>query len=614
MSVWESLREKIQGLRQAAVEAGEQLLIRLGLVAAPEEAGNGEDGNLPAGQDIVQALSEEFSEIADLLSQFLNSDWALGLTLAGARRRRWLITLLGALWWAYAGYRSRPPGWDISANVNFLRYIFRALFDPRVMLLFLVMAALIWLLIYGARRLLAGSRAGILRFASLGLAAFIGVLWGWLASQLPRPELSPGFARQFIAYPFEALFAPGVLRHVLVAALAFWIAYRVAAAYLEDIYELNDIGTAERFILQAAFASQYNIIQIRAGDVIQKHRRSPIFRIGGPGRVQVHYDSAALFESVDGEPRVIGPTTRDTTNGSQFVETLTGFERLRQAMKLYDHIEEKFPVEGRTRDGLRIRLKDVNIVYSIYRGWQEASMPHPYPFDQQAVQNLVYNQGPSPLEAAMRSLIRSEFTKFISKHTMNEFLASIGTQEVERDQLHETELAVRSTQFSGQPVVGEGMLAAPEQPFRTRPDIMTQHFADEFEERAAERGVQIRWVGGGTWDPVDTIVLDKHEEAWRLSRQNLVRGSERALGRLRLEHNLFEKLRLVQEVPIRVYREGREDPPPDLMLKFMLAYRQILNQAYEAHQRSGENPAQEAWLQQVLAYLAYFTARWLGGA
>ncbi|HLA97521.1 MAG TPA: hypothetical protein VJL34_03635 [Anaerolineales bacterium] len=600
----------IQLLQQAATQAVAWLRARLGLQGAPPGPENGGGDGL-TGEAILEALSEELSEIADALTEFLNSDWAFGLTLAGARRRRWLFTLLGAVAWASLGYRGVQPGWDVADGVAFLRSISRALFDPRLLLLVFFLATLFWLLLYAVNRLLAGSTLGAMRrYSSAILATFAGALWGLLASQLIPTDLPFDFARQFIAYPFEALFAPGVLRHVLVAAMAFWITYRVAATYLEDIYELDDIRTAERFILQAAFASQYNVIQIRVGDVIQEHKRSPIFRIGGPGLVQVHYDSVTLFESVAGTPRVIGPTT----NGVANVETLSGFERLRQSLKLYDHIEEKFPIEGRTRDGLRIRLKDVNIVYSIYRDGREPTMSHPYPFDPQAVLNLVYNQGPNPLEPAMRSVIRREFVSFISKHTMNEFLASIGSRDVEEHQEQEAELAQSSTQFSGLLASGESLLSAPELPFHTRPDIMTELFAEEFAARAAERGVEIRWIGGGAWDPVDSIVLDKHQEAWRLSRQNLVRGNTLALGRLRLEHSLFEKLRLIQEVPIRIYTESRNAPARDLMLKVMVAYRQILNQAYEAHQRDPSNPAQLVWLQQVLAYLSYFTARWLGGA
>ena len=591
-----------QRLRQAA------LGLRLRLGEAQEAPENGAQAGGGRGQAIRQALRDEFSEIGELLNQFFNSDWAFGLTLAGARRRRVIITLVGAVWWAYLGYSSSTPGWDLAAGVNFLRSIYLALLTPSLLLIVMTMAGLLWVVLYAANRLLVGARPGMMRVLSLVLGSLAGALWGLLASTQIPTDLPLEFAKNFIVYPFETLFAPGVLRHVLVAGAAFWIAYRMAATYLEDIYEeLGDISVAERFILQAAFASQYTAIEIRGGDVIQEHRRSPIFLIGGPGRVQVHYDSASLFESVDGAPRVIGPTVARPAH----METLAGFERLRQALELYDHTEEKFPVEGRTRDGLRIRLKDVNIVYSIYRGGQETSQAHPYPFELEAVLNLVYKQGKNPLEAAMRSVIRREFSTFISGHTMNEFLASYGLEEVQESQEQETGLAEQAGQFSGQPVASTGLLPAPALPFQTRTDMMTSLFAEAFAERAAERGVEIRWLGGGTWEPADTIVLEKHQEAWRLSRQNLVRGNEGALRRLRNESSLFEKLRLVQEAPLRIYHEAREAPPAELMLKLALAYRQILNQAYEALQRSQQNPALESWLEKVLAYLAYFTAHWV---
>ncbi len=610
MRIWNGLLDMIQRVWGSSLDSAARIFARPRLRKPAVKRKNKGKAEGPTGQPIRQALGEELSELTDLLSQFLSSDWAFGLTQIGARRRRLFFTFVGAGGWAFLGYLNMRPAWDVSASVKFMRYIFEALFELRVLLLFLMMAILFWVLLHFANRIRPGAIAGRIRLLFLGAPAFVGALWGLFASRLIPVDVPIDFARDFIAYPFEALFSPGTLRHVLVAAMAFWIAYRVAATYLEDIYELDDLGVAERFILQAAFASQYNVIQIRAGEVAQEYQRSPIFRIGGPGLVQIHYDSAALFETVDGEPRVIGPTV----NNGAHVETLSGFERLRKSLNLYDHIEEKFPVEGRTRDGLRIRLKDVNIVYSIYRGGQESSMTRPYPFGRNALQSLVYNQGPNPLETAMRSMIRREFTSFISQHTMNEFLASIGTHEVENNQQKEASLVAQVNQFSGLLVGGQDSLNTPDLPFQTRPDIMTELFAGEFARKAAERGVEIRWIGGGTWDPVDTIVLEKHQAAWRLSRQNLMRGNTHALRTLRLEQGLYEKLRLVQEVPIRIYWEGKNNLASDLMLQLLVAYRQIIKQAYEAHQRNPQNPAQQVWLRQVLEYLMYYTAHWLGGA
>ena len=74
-------------------------------------------------------------------------------------------------------------------------------------------------------------------------------------SQLNTPFLI--FLMELVVYPFTALFAADILRHVIVAALVSWLTLRLAASYLDDIFELGDISVAEKYILQAAFASDY---------------------------------------------------------------------------------------------------------------------------------------------------------------------------------------------------------------------------------------------------------------------------------------------------------------------------------------------------------------------
>ena len=49
-----------------------------------------------------------------------------------------------------------------------------------------------------------------------------------------------------LVYPFRALFAADVFKHVLVGIFVFWLAYRAAAIYLDDIFELENIRIAER--------------------------------------------------------------------------------------------------------------------------------------------------------------------------------------------------------------------------------------------------------------------------------------------------------------------------------------------------------------------------------
>ncbi len=543
------------------------------------------------------------------METWLNTHWLFALTpAAGLRRRRFLI-LLGGVLWGFLAYCSRLPSRGVYSTLNLLFYPARILLDVRVFTIGLIALVCIQAILLIALALLHRDWRR-LRYWLLAALALIWVFLrlAWAPYLLPpRWNIQEGLA--LLYYPLQALLNAQVMQLVLLVALAFWLVYRVAAIYLDDIYELEDPPVARRYLLQTVFASQYNFMEIRGGDVQPEFQKMPIFRIGGPGLVRVHLDSAALFETIEGKPRVIGPTAGNPRS----MAALEGFERLRSVIDLCDQMDE-YSVEGRTRDGIRIRLKNVNTVFSVYRDRQRPSLAKPYPFDPLAIQRLVYGQGTTSWVTATHSLIRRKFGEFISRHTLSEFLAAIGPPELEQERYGQAELRNQVEQFAGtdgQSNVNEVLLRRAQ--FHSRADIMTNLFAADFREEAAQRGVQINWIGGGTWEPPDAIVLQRHLEAWKLSRENLLRGNREALAQVEQESQVAELARIAQEIAIGTYRDSKELPPAQALRNLILAYYKLIHEAYANHQRTSHNPAQEEWLRQVLIYLTRFTARWLGG-
>lgn len=545
------------------------------------------------------------------LETWLNTHWLFALTPAGGKRRRIFLILLGGIIWGFLAYVCRLPGKEVFSTLNLLFYPARILLDVRVFVVGLVglicFQSILTIVLVLLRR--------PWRRLRYWLPAMLALVWVLLrlawAPYLSPPHWSVQDALALLSYPFRALLAPQVLQLVLLVALAFWLGYRISAIYLDDIYELKNLSMARQFILQAVFASQYHFMTIRGGDVPQEFKQSPIYRIGGPGLVRVHLDSAALFETIDGKSRVIGPTVGNPKSAA----ALEGFERLRSAIDLCDQMNEiEYTVEGRTRDGIRIQLRDVTAVFSVSRGGQRPTLARPYPFDPLAIQRLIYGQGTTPWTAAANSLIRRKFGEFISKHTLSEFLAAIGPQELEQERLGQQELRSHAEQIAGAPAQPDGTrrLARPPR-FHARVDIMTGQFMKEFHKEAQERGIEIHWIGGGTWKPPNEIVLQRHLEAWKLSRENLLRGSPEALDQVMRESQISELARLVQETAIQPYLTSRELPPTQALRNLILAYYKALHEAHELHQRARQDPAQQEWLRQALIYLTRFTARWLGG-
>jgi hypothetical protein len=353
---------------------------------------------------------------------------------------------------------------------------------------------------------------------------------------------------------FTALFAKDVLRHFLVLGLALWLALRLAAIYLDDIFELDDTSVADRFLRQAAFASRFPVIRIREGGVDPVQRNSPITRIGGPGLVDVHLENAALFEKPDGSPHVVRPTLKKAV-------VLDGFERLRKVIDLRDQVLE-VTVNGRTQDGIPVTAKDVRLVFSVYRGAGQfipgADMQQSYPFDEEAVHALVYRQGSAPWIEAMRGLVRSELSSFITRHTLNEFLVYAEDQP-------DPDRFISRDEISG----------------------LFYDFTQGFSKRAQENGIQLTWIGLGTWVTPSEIIPEQHLEAWRLSSDNRLRGSEWNLRRIRNESRLSELMRLIDQISSSYYEWIGQDLPPETILRRMiLQYREKLRLArslYEEH-------------------------------
>jgi hypothetical protein len=360
------------------------------------------------------------------------------------------------------------------------------------------------------------------------------LIWFLLALTL---ILSNSFDQLVLSELLGSFFSIRILRHFLALALAMGLALIIAAVYLDDIFELDNLPIAELFLLEAAFALFYRRITIRNGNIGREHLNSPIVQIGGPGTVDVHLENAALLEKVDGSSRVAGPTTNRPL-------VLDGFERIRQVVDLRDQVVE-MTVSGRTQDGIPITAKDVRLVFSIYRGQSRVNpneaFIQPYPFSEEAVYNLVYQQEPGPWIEGMRQMICRELIQFISQHTLSEFLTTANIDIQVSSLVPREELS----------------------------DLFFD-FASGFSERARERGVELQWIGVGTWVLPAQLIPEHHMEAWRLSFETRARKSSYPLTRMREENRIAELVNLVDEIPTVYYSLLKQEMPADLIRQTLI--------------------------------------------
>jgi hypothetical protein len=367
------------------------------------------------------------------------------------------------------------------------------------------------------------------------------------------PEFS-----QFILKTYINLNA---LRYFLLFLLPFLAAWQLASIYLADIFE-RKVEIASEFIIQVALIGGDKTIRIQEGEITIESEDSPVYIIGGPGSVIVELDSVALFERPDGQPHVIGPTVHGPI-------VLDGFERFRQAIDLRDHRTESLNLTSRSLDGIPVQAVDVNFLFSVLRGGNQPNpIEHPYSFlNDSVIESLVYSQaasvtpsGPRPADiskswdGAMTGLIRNSLGNFMNQSNLTAYLASYGMPEVLSARVQADAVLQSAKRVLPQDGL-EPSLSVDETPpaFIPRPDIKTLlfgEFTQGFPALAAQRGVELHWVGIGSWKTPNQIVIEQHLDAWQLSMDNQARRNS-GTPNLRTQHIIH----LIQDVPLTRFAE-----------------------------------------------------------
>jgi len=429
--------------------------------------------------------------------------------------------------------------------------------------------------------------------------------------------LNPSYPSIYIGNPlinFGSFFwhvftDPHISQYFPIFLAPFFIALQAASLYLADVFELDNVGIARGFIWSVALSGSEETIRVSQGAISEEHKHSPTFLIGGPGKVIVDLDSVAMFEKPDGTPHIIGPTAKEPRARA----TLDGFERFRQAIdtrdqyvELRDQDTKSQSVKSRSLDGIPITATDVRLNFSVYRGGIKPSTENPYPFSKESIEQLIFqatskvtpeSTNPSTFEFSwinrMINLIRGELGTFMSKHKLTAYLASTGMPELEKIQQREERISEEIQKI----VPSEQETAASTEPksppeFQPRSKVsnLFTQFAEDFTKKAHNSGVELHWIGVGTWKTPIENVPEKHLEAWKLSNENLYRESPDVLGGLENEAILHKTITLIQDVPIAAHSRAttEEKDPKKAMRLLLLAYHQQLLEAAEFMRANGE--------------------------
>ncbi len=384
---------------------------------------------------------------------------------------------------------------------------------------------------------------------------------------------------------FKNMFSVQIMRHVVAIVVPVFIAARVAVIYLADIFELDSEKISFRFLFQATFALGYRRLIIEDGSVSPDYRESPMLRIGGPGSVQVNLENVAVFDRINGDVHLM-PPTNDKWRES---EVIASFERLREVIDLRDQITSASGIEvsTRTKDGIRIFIKDVRLKYSVMR---DRNNDDELSFDEGAVERLVYRRSVGPWKQQMINLVRSQLRQFVSEHNLSDFLASADIPVFDQTTTISTPVTDGATNFV------------------PRPNITQRFLSRGFQRRAEQLGLELDWIDIGTWSAPTQLIQDRHLKAWKITCQNVVRRRE--LDKVYQEAYTRELLHLIREFPLVWYQEAQMDeevPDTKSALTLIKAYLGLLRSAEATYPEDEVPPA----LTRAIDYLTHYINRYL---
>ncbi|MFQ5922287.1 MAG: hypothetical protein ACE5M4_05540 [Anaerolineales bacterium] len=319
-----------------------------------------------------------------------------------------------------------------------------------------------------------GSRLRLVTLlAVLGLYWFVVALIGNFPTLIPQQSLANlPVVIAVLLDVFTSFLSPQVLIFVLPVLLAILLSFHLGARYLADLFELESTSIAYRYLLGSVLGLRYPLLTIDAGDVTHLDRQNPLLRIGGPGYLKLHLGFAAVFETIEGQPRIYGPSAG---HSRYFIQ---GFERLRDVIDLRDQLREIDEIRTVTKDGIIVYARDVQIVFRAFSSYRRND-DGTYQADPRSVLNLAYGgiadeAGLPRWTETLPTIAVRELESYVAAHTLEEFLALPSDNGQNAMKVH-----------------------------IPRRELTTSFHNQERKQRLRDLGLELVWVGVGTWEVRD---------------------------------------------------------------------------------------------------------------
>jgi hypothetical protein len=211
------------------------------------------------------------------------------------------------------------------------------------------------------------------------------------------------------------------LLYFSIVVLVFVNAFYAAARYIDDIYEINDIGSALGYLQIVFFGFKLPSSKVSGGKrSLPTGKFDSMEQIGGPGILKIERDNVVVTETLRTYKDVLVAGAHNLTRLDSIKEILSTEEQ-------YEKIEN---IEALTADGIRVIIKEVQIRFRIDGFFPTNMKGQPtvaYLPSKRAVKDLAYQRN-VPATQKMSSwteAVKGKVSTIVREHINNAYLGDL---------------------------------------------------------------------------------------------------------------------------------------------------------------------------------------------
>lgn len=234
------------------------------------------------------------------------------------------------------------------------------------------------------------------------------------------------------------------IRYAVAPLTATIIIVMRGAVFVADIYNISR-RDALRYVMASLFAVGYPQLVIDGGEMRPKEKQANLLDcIGGPGYALIQPGNAVLF-------RWLRRPSRVSIASSYFMSPFERFGLIANLDEQHGRVEE---VSTLTRDGIRLRLQDVNFRYRILPEIRSGrpvrrSLSDPFPVSEEAIETIANNlavteMGLEPWRRAVQRATIGVITDYINAHPLDFLTAPRENEQDPRQRIQEELFSERS--------------------------------------------------------------------------------------------------------------------------------------------------------------------------